>query len=142
MKRTSLSLFFFGCWKDTLGGDGRALWSLVDFWKSWWALRRISYDWFSAGWHVRTNVTLSLIFLSYIWNETVLSTNFILSICEWIWSSLCPRFTNHCFNCCRRIIIFSHIEKILLGLATYQYAIDSFYGDMIVHEGTGAYQLI
>ena len=66
-------------------------------------------------------------FLSRIWNETVLSTNFMLSVSESTWSSLYPRFTNHCFNCSRWLLSFSSVEQILLNLTTYQYAIDLLY---------------
>ena len=66
-------------------------------------------------------------FLSRIWNETVLSTNFMLSISESTWSSLYPRFTNHCFNCSRWLLSFSSVEQILLNLTTYPYAIDLLY---------------
>ena len=71
--------------KLPFGGDSRALWSLSDFRKYFWVLCRISYNWFSAGWYVRT---------------------FTLSISESTWSSLYPRFTNHCFNCSRRSLSF------------------------------------
>ena len=122
-----MSVIVFGFWKATLGREGRALCCLGDFRTCLWALRRISYNWFSAGWYVRTSVILSSTFLSRIWNETVLSTNFILSISESTWSSLYPRFTNQFFNCSRWLLNFSSVEQILLNLTTYPYAIDPLY---------------
>ena len=71
LERTILSLIIFGFWRSTLGGDGRALWSLADFNTGLWALRRLLFNWFSAGWYVRTSDILSSIFLSRFWNETV-----------------------------------------------------------------------
>ena len=91
------------------------------------ALHKISHNWFSAGWCVRTSVLLSSTFLSRIWNETVLSTTFILSVSEWTWSSLHPRFINLCFNCSRWLLRFSSVEPILLNLITCPYAIDPLY---------------
>ena len=66
-------------------------------------------------------------FFSRIWNETVLSTNSILSISESTWSSLYPCFTNHCFNYSRWLLSFSTVEQILLNLRTYPYGIDPLY---------------
>ena len=134
-----MSLIAFGFRKATLDGDGRALWSLGGFRTSSWALRRISYNWFSAGWYVRTSVILSLTSLSHIWNETVLSTNFMLSISESTRSFLYPRFNKH-----RLIAYVEHKQLIILNLTTCLYAIDHFYTwhDMTDCEGTGAYQMV
>ena len=88
---------------------------------------QISYNWFSTGWYVRTSIILSSTFLLRIWNKTVLSINFILSISESTWSSLYPRFTNHCFNCSRWLLSLSFVEQILLNFTTYPYAIDLLY---------------
>ena len=126
LEPTTLSLIVFGFRKATLGGDVRALWSLGDFSTCLGALRRIWYNWFSAGWYVRTSVTLSSIFLSRIWNETVLFTNFTISISESTWSSLYPCFNDHCFNSFRHFS-FSSIEQIILNLMTCPYAIDLLY---------------
>ena len=131
-----MSLIVFGFRRANLDGDGRALWSLGGFRTSSWALRRISYNWFSAGWYVRTIVILPSTSLSHIWNETVLSTNFMFSISESTRSFLYPRFNKHLFNCL--------CWTIFLNLATCLYAIDHFYTwhDMIDCEGTGAYQMV
>ena len=131
-----MSLIVFGFRRANLDGDGRALWSLGGFRTSSWALRRISYNWFSAGWYVRTIVILPSTSLSHIWNETVLSTNFMFSISESTRSFLYPRFNKHRFNCL--------CWTIFLNLTTCLYAIDHFYTwhDMIDCEGTGAYQMV
>ena len=86
-----------------------------------------SYNWFSAGWYVRRTVILSSTFLSRFWNKTVLFTNFTLSISKSTWSSLYPRFTNHCLNCSRQFLSFSSIEQILLNLKTCPHAVDILY---------------
>ena len=125
-----MSLIAFRFRKAILDGDGRALWSLGGFRTGLWVLRRISYNWFSAGWYVRTSVVLSSTFLSRIWNETVLSTNFILSISESTWSSLYPRFNNHHFNCSRWLLSFSSVEQFFLNLTTCPYAIYHAIHDM------------
>ena len=122
-----MSLIAFGFWKTTLDGDGRALWSLGGFRTCLWALRRISYNWVSAGWYVRTSVILSSAFSSRIWNESVLSTNFVLSISESAQSSLYPRFNNDRFNCSRWLLSFSYVKQFFLNLTTCPYAIDHFY---------------
>ena len=90
-------------------------------------LGRISYNWLKAGWYVKTSVILSSTFLSRFWNETVLFTNFTLSISESTWSSLYPRLTKNCINCSRRLLSFSSIEQILLNLTTCPHAIDILY---------------
>ena len=79
---TSLSLIIFGFWKATHCSDGRPLWSLCYFRTSLWVLRRISYNWFSAGWCVRKSVILSSSFLSRTWKKAAPSTNLILLISE------------------------------------------------------------
>ena len=61
-----------------------------------------------------------------ILNETVLSTNFILSISELTWSFLYPRFTNHWFNCSRWLSSFCSVEQILSNLTTCANAVDPF----------------
>ena len=118
LERTNLSLIVFGFWKAILGCDGRALWNLGHFNSCLWALRRISYNWLSAG--ARTSVILSSTFLSLFWNETVMSTNFTLPVSELTWSSLYPRLTKNS----RRLLSFSSIEQILLNLTTGPHAID------------------
>ena len=105
-----------------------------------WVILRHVYGLFAGG----TSVILLSIFLSRIWNESVLSTNDILSISESTWSFLYPRFTNHCFNCSRWLLSFSSVEQILLNLTTCPYAIDPLY-KFLRHDcawGTGAYQLV
>ena len=127
LESTSLCLTVFRFQKATLVCDGRALWNLGDFRTCLWALSRTSYNWFSAGWCIRTSVKLSSTFFSRFWNETVLFTNFTLSISESTWSSFYPRLTKNCFNCSRQLLIFSSIEQILLNLTTYPHAIDILY---------------
>ena len=67
------------------------------------------------------------VFFSRFWNETVLFTNFHLSIFESIWSSLYQGFTGNCFNCLRRLLSFLSTEQIFLNLMTCPYVIDLLY---------------
>ena len=62
LERSSLSVIAFGFQKVALGGDGKALWNMGDFRTFLWGLRRISHNWFSAEWYVRTSVLLSSVF--------------------------------------------------------------------------------
>ena len=79
-------------------------------------------------WMIRKNRCYTIInFLPCFWNKTILFTNFTLSISESIWSSFYPRFTNHCFNCSKRLLSFSSIEQIILNLTTCPRAIDILY---------------
>ena len=92
---------------------------MVDCYEVWLILRDV-YGLFAG----EKGVRLSSMFLSCILNETVLCTNFILSISESTWSFLHPRFTNHVFDCSRWLLSFSSVEQILLNLTTCTYAMD------------------
>ena len=124
LESTSLSLIIFGFREANHCSDGRSIWGVGDFRTRLWALRWISYNWFSAGWYVRTSIILSSSFLAHTWNEPALSSNFIFLFSESTWFSPYPRFTNHCLNCWRWLLSFSSAEQILLNLTICPYAID------------------
>ena len=96
--------------------------------------------------YVRTRIILTSNFLSCIWNETVLATNFIPSISESTRCYLYLSFNNKRFNCSRWLLSFIMLKKFSkpCNLSICLYAIDHIntWHDMIDCEGTSGYQLV